>query len=187
MEPIVSQIVKGVYTFFSANFWFEFLILVEQESISDGFYSELKILLSDKKWNIAVYFISSKFSRTYICSFIAKILKNERKIVMLHSTPHLAKVIFKCTQYVPSSISWFLTDKVFTRNRSLLKYYPVGALAVAVTEQTYLEEMLKDSMSVVVEAIAAIPARVRSFSLSFKHDCWKIIDSEQFIGEYIYR
>ncbi|XP_076089947.1 glutamate receptor ionotropic, NMDA 3A-like [Mytilus galloprovincialis] len=188
MEPTISQIARGVSKFFSANFWFKFVLLIEKEYISDGFYSEIKLLSSEKKWNITVYFISSSWTCTNICNLIAKIFRNERKIVVLHTKPELAKVIFRCTNYVMnSSISWFLTDKVFTRKRALLKYYPTGALAVTISEQTYLEDILKDSINVVIEAIVNIPKDIRSFSLPVNHNCRTVSSSEQSLGLFFYR
>lgn len=185
LEPTYSQIARGMSTFFTANFWFEFILLIEKEYISDGFYSELKLLLSEKKWNISVYFISSKLSVKNICNMIVNLFRNQLKIVVLHVNPHLATRIFQCSNCINSNISWCLTDKVFTRNKPLLKYYPDGALAFTITEQTYLQDILRDSISVILEAIMDIDTNVRSFAFADR-DCSKLTRSEKDAGNFFY-
>ncbi len=113
------------------------------------------------------------------------LFRNQLKIVVLHANPHLAKRIFQCSNFINSNISWCLTDKVFTRNKSLLKYFPDGALAFTITEQTYLQDILRDSITVILEAIMDIETNVRNFAFADR-DCSKLTRSEKNAGELKY-
>lgn len=179
---------RGFVRFFAANYWHDFLLLIEEDYLFDGFYEELKGNTTEDYWKYEERIIKSDVSATNIKTILSSSLLTHEKIIVLHTSPQLAVRIFEAaSNYSHISFAWFFTEKAFTRNLSLLRHYPIGSLALLMKETFYLDDLLRDTVSLVTQAFATLTVESRNFISELQRDCKNISPANKYSGNLLYR
>ncbi|XP_062571450.1 glutamate receptor ionotropic, NMDA 3A-like [Saccostrea cucullata] len=145
-----EETARAVLTFFRANFWYRFLIITEDQSLNDGFFGKVISQNQTELWHVSLLIVSRKATPEELRRQICRVL-TEDMIVLLHVDPKMAILLFTslpCKIANQSNIiKWFLTEKVYTQDTSLLKFYPASTLAIVKDGVMSLDDVISDSVS----------------------------------------
>ena len=150
----MGHMAKGLIKFFNANFWFEFLVVIEDSFLYDGLFQEIKNQTKFGRWKPWIITVSSDMNNGELNNSIVNAINYVNRIIVLHVSTGLALRIFRVANSLQENITlgWFLTEKVYTRNLTVLNQYPVGSLVLLMNEATDMGDLLRDCVSLVVEA-----------------------------------
>ena len=121
------------------------------------FLSFRRELTEDGKWTIEdEVFISKGASPALLNATMAMLSGNTSKIFVLHATTSLTRSIFLAARKIlprENRFAWIITENAYTRNEDLLYDFPLGTKAFLVNHDVRSEELLRDTIDLVGEAI----------------------------------
>lgn len=192
LKPSKTHLAMGLVRFFEANFWYDFILVIEKELLTDGFYNGVKSFGSDRRWRIHDQFVSSTESLESITKFISSILSDKPRIIVLHTRVPLAKRIFLAAEHahmMDKSHAWFITENSYTRESKDLKNYPEGTLTLLSNNAVDDNDVIRDSTTLISAAIRKFPSEVKDAILKANRGCWENIPNAMFedLGKSIYK
>lgn len=177
--------------------------MIEDSYTSDGFVETFRRLTSDSSvWTVEDYIrISSGTRRDAIEYQLRNLRESQSRVIVLHCSSRLAKVIFEVAEqnFFVERYAWFVTDVVI-RNQRLVQSFPVGLVAVNVTQAMLPRELLLGVVRLLGVALkdfdadrksrklidaAAASARERSIELGA--GCWIKSQNRSQDGSRLYR
>ncbi|OWF44765.1 Glutamate receptor ionotropic, NMDA 3A [Mizuhopecten yessoensis] len=191
LEPSWRYMARGLIKFFQANFWFEFLLYLEDDFLFDGFYDELHSITDDDKWNISEEIFSKKMTEKEMYRSLNTSVNNQDRIIVIHSSVAMAKRIFKVVGSVnlfkDVHIAWFITERAYTRNKTVLRYYPEGSLALLMNDAVNTVDLLQDVISLVSTVFRDLPNEDKRLFSNVKYDCDNLSNINVCLGEKLYK
>lgn len=182
----------GLVRFFEANFWYDFILVIEKELLTDGFYDGVKSFGRDKRWRIYDEFISNTESIESIAKIITPMLSDKPRIIVLHTRVPLATRIFKAAEhahFMEKSHAWFITENAYSRQTKNLKSYPEGTLTLLSNNAVDVHDVIRDSTTLISAAIKRFSPEVKESILKANRICWENIPNKMYedIGQSIYK
>lgn len=181
-----QETARAVLTFFKTNFWYRFLIIVEDTALHDRLFGEVISLNHTELWTISLLVVSKKMTpeglQRQLCNHLT-----EDKIVLIHLNPAMAVSIFTSLPCNTSKkVRWFVTEKGYTQNALLIKLYPIGSLVMVPDSVTSLDDVISDSVSYLNSAIQSAP-RDDKFSRGVGQSCMNGAYRHHTTGLKLYR
>jgi len=179
---------RGLTKFFHANFWFDYLLYIEDIFLYDGFYDELHSITHDDRWEIYEEIISRKMSDTQLINILKRSVRSQHRIIVLHTSVFLAKRIFRRSKrlFKDVHIAWFMTERAHTMNKLVTTAYPEGCLAL-LNDAVNINDLLQDSISMVTNVIVNFNKHDSDMFSSLRHDCNNPSSFNAFAGPILYR
>lgn len=138
--------VRVVLIFFKMNFWFWFLIIVEDIVFYDRFFGEVILLNYIEFWIIFLFVVSKKM----IFEGFYRQLYNylvEDIIVFFYFDFLMVVLIFKlflCSMF--KKVRWFIIEKGYIQNILLIKLYLIGFFVMVLDFVMLLDDVILDSV-----------------------------------------
>lgn len=189
LEPSWRYMSLGLVKFFTANYWFEFLFFVEEDFMDDGFMEELLIASHDSKWIIKTVKLSKSMGDDKINELVNSSVNHDDRIILLHASVTFSKRIFETTEVTLSNlhISWFLTEKAYTRNRTILRHYPEGALVMLMNTANNINDILQDSVALLTSSYRDMSLEDQILYMKTSYSCDKQSELNTYLGSKLYR
>ncbi|KAL3869096.1 hypothetical protein ACJMK2_041821, partial [Sinanodonta woodiana] len=188
LQPSKADHARAFIQFFQANFWFNVVLLLEEDLLFDGLYSEMMKTSKDSKWNLQVEIIAVNITTENLYNVTLTLLAGSPKLVFIHSNMDLCKRIFFVSEKENiSSINhaWFITENCYTRNNSELVAFPSGVLTILPRSVMHIEDIITDGVNLLIKALRGVEKYV---DLKKRKQCFgQDLDSNQEIGEQLHR
>ncbi|GFR95055.1 glutamate [NMDA] receptor subunit epsilon2like [Acyrthosiphon pisum], partial [Elysia marginata] len=160
LQPSNKHLAEGLVSLLTVNFWFRLTMITQEELRHDGFHRTFRELTEDGKWTIEdEVFVSKGASQATLNATMAMISGNTSKIFVLHATTSLTRNIFLTARNIlprENRFAWIITENAYTRNEELLQDFPLGTKAFLVNHDVRSEELFRDTLDLIAEAITAI-------------------------------
>ncbi|RUS80206.1 hypothetical protein EGW08_012031 [Elysia chlorotica] len=160
LQPSNKHLAQGLVSLLTVNFWFRLTMITQEELRHDGFHRTFRELTEDGKWTIEdEVFISKGASQTILNSTMAMLSGNTSKIFVLHATTSLTRNLFLTARNIlpkENRFAWIITENAYTRNEDLLHDFPLGTKAFLVNHDVRSEELLRDTMDLIGEAMPMV-------------------------------
>lgn len=115
--------------------------------------------------------VSSSTRRDAIEYQMLNLRENQSRVIVLHCSPRLARLIFDVAEqnFFVQNYAWFVTDVVI-RNDRLVQTFPVGLVAVNVTQAMSPRQLLPDTVRLVGAALKEFDAEEEEGKRKGRHD-----------------